>query len=148
MKKRLSKLETIILTTAIYISFIGGMLSQLNHTMSLYTRLDPDTNILYAIAFSISFDLFVGVAIIVGWTKPAFIAALGMVLINLLHYSLFELTFKASGALLISVIQPAMVYAYAVLIHEQNSEPAKEYKKPGPKPKSEIEVNSLFSVNN
>lgn len=135
MKRQLNKTEQLIITITIYLSFIGGMVSQLNHTITVYQRLDPLAPIIYSICFAVSFDLFAGIAIMVGWKRIALISSIAMTGINLLCYRIFENTVPGISAILISLIQPGMIYAYSILIHNRHSEEIIERKKPGPKPK-------------
>lgn len=128
------------------------MASQLNHTIIVYERLEPNAPLIWAFCFGISFDLFVGIAIMVGWMKPALMASFVMTGINLLCYGLFDLTIAGISAVLISLIQPGMIFAYSVLIHEQNKPDEEEQPKIGRpkgsvnKPKQDNTID-LFSKN-
>lgn len=151
MKKQLTPLQFKVIQWLIYISFIFGMISQLNHTIITYRRLAPDETIIYAICFAASFDIFIGVAIMVGWKIPALIAAGIMVGINLICYNLFEFTNQGIAAIVISFIQPGMIYFYSVLIHDYGDnkevEPEKkpyEGKKRGRKPGLKAVQSDLF----
>lgn len=149
--KKLNNTQRLILTIAIYLSFIGGMASQINHTVIIYLRLEPD-NLIIAYCMAVSFDLFVAISISIGWIKPAIIASLAMLSINLLFYGLLEMTIPGISAILISIIQPCMIWAYSTLIHEQNKPDEEEQPKIG-RPKGSInkpkekDIVDLFSKN-
>lgn len=145
--KKLNKNQRLILTIAIYLSFLGGLASQINHTVIIYLRLEPD-NVIMAYCMAISFDLFVAISISIGWIKSALIASLAMLSINLLFYGLIELTIPGISAILISIIQPCMIWAYSTLIHVQNqeeSEPVKKGRPEGSKNKPKDNTIDLFT---
>jgi hypothetical protein len=130
MKKKLTTKQFAIIQYLVYISFTGGMISQVIHTITVYQSLAHGESIVYALFFAISFDLFVGIAIMIGWKLPALMASAAMVAINLICYHVaFGITLPCLTACLLSLVQPAMIYAYATLIHNLD-EP---YQKPGPK---------------
>ena len=108
--KKITPLQLKTIQWLIYISFIAGMISQINHTIIVYQRLANHDSILYALCFVISFDLFIGIAIMIGWKLPALLASIIMVGINLLCYNVFNIiSNEGISSILISLIQPGMI---------------------------------------
>ena len=107
---------------AIGVSLLLLMISQIASTVTTRRSIAEMESIYISLAFAIGLDLFTVIAIAIGWRWCAAGASIITACINVLCYNKFDYsTFEAAKlaytSILISCVQPVVVYAYSEILH-------------------------------
>ena len=108
------------------IALLLSMIAQFSHGVKLFSLIDKTDPyiVFYGWCFAVGYDLSTGLFIWKGLKRQSFIAAAGLVLINLLMYSiinqLIDVRYSVIMAvILVSILMPAIIYSYSTMIHDE-----------------------------
>lgn len=131
----------------IYASLLAMMISQINHTITLFLSITSDKSQFYAYCFALGWDVSIAIFIMKGKNLLAWASAILMLFINLLYYSGNLLNNEAirllSASIIISFIMAGIIIAYSSLIHEELDLPAEPTKRAYKMPRSERKIVNL-----
>jgi len=108
------------------VALMLSMIAQFSHGVKLFALIDKTDPhiILYGWCFAVGYDLSTGLFIWKGLKNQSFIAVSGLILINLLMYSIINQLIEVKysiimAVILVSVLMPAIIYSYSTMIHDE-----------------------------
>lgn len=143
MKQYQQILQTKWLLNALIITICASlillMISQVTSTITARHRVNPHEPIWISAAFASGFDLFVCAAIAIGWRWCAAGASVVVAMVNIYCYNKYNFAgFDAWMAVLLSCVQPGVVYAYSEILHRLYMAKAEMEESEQPKPGADV----------